>query len=319
MNRKWLSAYIYTLGKPESFLVKLYSGLVANLQKRQLIESFFFIRYYDTGPHIRLRLKGEDAKIDKEVMPILIEYLDSAREMTEKEDASAFRILSYTFVAYEPEVERYGGEEGILIAEDHFQASSLAILAMMAETEKWDYNAAIGSALQLHFSFLFSLSLLPETIHLLLDHIYTGWLPSAIEYPTLIDKRQPGYDEATLEAAYGKSYLKQQPGLMAIAATLHDMAIDTPGEAPGWHEKWTLHARETHDRIMGVVAERATDLDLARTMSEEFAAYLYQSYFHMTNNRLGLQNLDEAFIGYLIRRILEDIRYIPPKVVTSLS
>ena len=33
----------------------------------------------------------------------------------------------------------------------------------------------------------------------------------------------------------------------------------------------------------------------------------------------GLQNLDEAFIGYLIRRILEDIRYIPPKVVTSLS
>ena len=35
--------------------------------------------------------------------------------------------------------------------------------------------------------------------------------------------------------------------------------------------------------------------------------YLYDSYVHMTNNRLGILNRDEAYLGYLIKESLKKL------------
>ncbi|MGB5931124.1 MAG: lantibiotic dehydratase C-terminal domain-containing protein, partial [Cyclobacteriaceae bacterium] len=32
---------------------------------------------------------------------------------------------------------------------------------------------------------------------------------------------------------------------------------------------------------------------------------IYDSYVHMTNNRLGIQNRDEAYLAYLIKKCLD--------------
>ncbi len=87
-------------------------------------ESWFFVRYQDPEPHVRVRFSGDPARLYGEVLPALHA---AARPLLE--EGTLWRIQLDT---YDREVERYGGARGIELCEQIFWHDSDAVLDIVS-------------------------------------------------------------------------------------------------------------------------------------------------------------------------------------------
>jgi thiopeptide-type bacteriocin biosynthesis protein len=88
------------------------------------VDRWFFIRYSDPDWHLRLRCFGPSDNLWAQAQPELSRALDGLLR-----DGLIHRVQYDT---YEREVERYGGEVALPIAEQIFQVDSEAVLEMLA-------------------------------------------------------------------------------------------------------------------------------------------------------------------------------------------
>lgn len=87
------------------------------------IDNWFFIRYNDPEPHIRLRMRGRPAELAAHVLPALERHARTLKECG--------AIASVQLDTYEPEVQRYGGESAIALAEEVFAVDSQVAAAQV--------------------------------------------------------------------------------------------------------------------------------------------------------------------------------------------
>src|SRR5262249_4922426 len=120
---EWLYAKLYTgPATVDQVLRDVVKPVVQKVMDSGAADRWFFIRYRDPDWHLRLRFHGVPARLHKEVLPAL-----QAATAPLLADGLLWRFQLDT---YEREVERYGGVEGILLAERLFHADSDAILAL---------------------------------------------------------------------------------------------------------------------------------------------------------------------------------------------
>jgi thiopeptide-type bacteriocin biosynthesis protein len=118
---RWLYAKLYA-GRP------VHDELLADHLPRLLrdmpdgIDRWFFIRYADPEPHLRLRFHG-DQRMPADAPGILQEWAEGL--------LASGMAGDLVIDAYRPELERYGGPEAIEDAERAFCADSLAALAQL--------------------------------------------------------------------------------------------------------------------------------------------------------------------------------------------
>jgi thiopeptide-type bacteriocin biosynthesis protein len=86
-------------------------------------DAWFFVRYADPDWHLRLRLHGKPERLHTEVLPGL-----EAAAAPLLETGQLWRMQLDT---YEREVERYGGDRGVELAEQLFAADSDAVLSIL--------------------------------------------------------------------------------------------------------------------------------------------------------------------------------------------
>ncbi|HHO5867730.1 TPA: thiopeptide-type bacteriocin biosynthesis protein, partial [Staphylococcus aureus] len=108
----------FSLGYREEILQELHMYLT-----KENISDYFFIQYNDPKPHIRLRLFSSPENLIHDLK--IIEYLHSF-EFVKKIDIAD----------YEREIERYGGEEKIELAEEIFKKDSKNILQLINKKNK---------------------------------------------------------------------------------------------------------------------------------------------------------------------------------------
>jgi len=125
----WLFIKLYLAQDKEAkFLHQHLSPFANHLQERELIDGWFYIRYADHSPHIRVRFHGDKEKMLSSLMPALHDWFLFLLQ---------HQILHDLGIGcYERELERYGGEEVIEVAESFFCADSstaIALLNLMAE------------------------------------------------------------------------------------------------------------------------------------------------------------------------------------------
>ncbi|HWL35039.1 MAG TPA: lantibiotic dehydratase [Frankiaceae bacterium] len=112
---EWLTAKLYT-GKAtaDAVLREVVAPLVA--ETRDAADLWFFLRYGDPEHHLRVRFHGDVLdKLHARVRPLL-------------DDGRVSRVVLDT---YRREVARYGGPEGIVVAEQVFRHDSDAVLAIV--------------------------------------------------------------------------------------------------------------------------------------------------------------------------------------------
>ncbi|HZJ67466.1 MAG TPA: thiopeptide-type bacteriocin biosynthesis protein, partial [Kofleriaceae bacterium] len=131
----WLFLKIYG---GASTLERVFCDAIAPIvcaeRPRGPLTRWFFIRYADPDWHFRLRLRGPADHLHGAVLPAI------ERALRGHHDGGALRRV--TIDTYEPELERYGGPEGMELAETLFEADSEAALAIMAShaadrPERW--------------------------------------------------------------------------------------------------------------------------------------------------------------------------------------
>lgn len=86
---------------------------------------WFFIRYADPHEHLRVRFQGEPGRLHQEVLSLAFQALNPL--------LASGKLWKVELDTYQREIERYGGPEGMLIAEDIFFADSEAVLDILRE------------------------------------------------------------------------------------------------------------------------------------------------------------------------------------------
>jgi thiopeptide-type bacteriocin biosynthesis protein len=107
---------------PRSFEDELIAGplraLGESVTAAGLADGWFFLRYADPAPQLRVRFHGDPETL---LGPLMRQVCEWATELV----ADGTRT-GYAFGTYEREVERYGGEAGVALAEATFVADSPA-------------------------------------------------------------------------------------------------------------------------------------------------------------------------------------------------
>jgi lantibiotic biosynthesis protein len=132
---EWLYAKIYApAALQDSLIIHHMEPFAANAIGNRSADGWFFIRYADPEPHLRLRFCGEPGQLMRDLMPALCQWAGSL--------VAAGHCTRYSLDTYEREVERYGGQKGLSIAEQIFVADSTAVAGLLALREvkriSWD-------------------------------------------------------------------------------------------------------------------------------------------------------------------------------------
>src|SRR5262245_17361535 len=156
-RRDWISMHVFYAANADPMLVDCVTPLLRDLRSRGLTQRHFFIKYWQEGPHIRLRFLPADgvdpAEIKAEAEAAIGEFLQRRPALYELDPESNSEVYkemyvseygeqrwdeeygpdgvmpfqpnnSFQYIAYEPEYDRYGGPDGIEVAEWHFEKSS---------------------------------------------------------------------------------------------------------------------------------------------------------------------------------------------------
>ncbi|MCW3104368.1 MAG: putative Lantibiotic biosynthesis protein [Bacteroidetes bacterium] len=324
----WLSIYLIYNEPWEKLLTECLNPFAKSIIEKSLAERFFFIRYWEKGPHIRLRFEGkaEDLeKIKSLAAKVFCDYFIKYPSFREEpawlkslpEEQQWFPDNSVRYVPYEPETQRYGGPVGLHIAEKQFQSSSSAVLSLIEDSQDWDYTSALGAAIQLHLSFAYAMGMdLDETLRFF-TCTFEGWLPRAyyffekdITAEELADRR-----EKTLEA-FKSTFEKQKESLVPFHESFWQALLENNEFEQEWLNKWIREMKARSNELK--TAQQENTLICPETFGERYPAdipaatrerwILYDSYIHMTNNRLGITNRDEGYLGYIINESLKHLK-----------
>ncbi|WP_077922438.1 lantibiotic dehydratase [Spirosoma sp. 209] len=156
VGSEWFYLKVYTGEKTsDALLLQTIYPVVQQLLKTQIIQEFFFVRYKDTDPHLRLRFRGNAH----------LEFYHHVVRVVEKalaESIEAGIVHRVQVDTYQRELERYGMEH-IGLCETLFHCDSLSTLAFMARTgDAFDENLRFAFAIRKINQLLAGAGLLPD-------------------------------------------------------------------------------------------------------------------------------------------------------------
>ena len=120
---EWLYVKLFTGTATADQVLRRAARAVGSALEAGGANRWFFIRYGDPDWHLRLRVHGAPDRLLHETLPLLHRAMAPLLET-----GQLWRVQLDT---YEREVERYGGEAGIQLAERIFHADSDAVLAIV--------------------------------------------------------------------------------------------------------------------------------------------------------------------------------------------
>jgi thiopeptide-type bacteriocin biosynthesis protein len=319
----WLAGHIFAHSPWENLLTDVVKPFAEKMISEQKAETYFFIRYWENGPHIRFRFKGEQIdKIKDEWLEYFSNYLkdnpsrkDQDYEVELRKKGDWFPLDSVQFIEYEPEIERYGGEKALVVSEKQFKASADACLAIISESDDWSYSRALGAAIQLHLGFAYALGMSLEELSDFCEVVFRGWFPRAFGYtPEMSKDEYTEKSEATLKL-FAEQYEQQGEGLLAYHETVWEAFEADAVFEQEWLNIWVSEMKSVREELEILQTNKEIDYpsyfkidkNLSISAEKQQLWSLYESYVHMTNNRLGIFNQDEAYLGYLIKSCVSEM------------
>lgn len=121
---EWLYAKLYgSSALADGVLANAIRPLADMLLSEGVAERFFFIRYADPRPHLRVRFFGKPERLASTALPQL---LNVCRPLLDE-----CRLHDVQLATYEQEIERYEGPLGMQLSERIFHVDSLACLKLI--------------------------------------------------------------------------------------------------------------------------------------------------------------------------------------------
>lgn len=303
MNQEWLSAHIHFRGSLygpacDRVILDVVEPFVRTCQQREWASQYFFIRYSEDGPHVRLRLQGDNSVLRSTVRPALKEHVRGTLPEAlnpESEATSNGNSSSIRWIPYERETNRYGGEAGVVLAERIFQHSSEISFMLLRDTRDRRHAARLGKGLLAMVVLLYAF--LPDRMQAeeLMQNYGTSYLSSIARS----DEQQ-----ALLQQAFEEGYERQDDTLAAyVNETWKRLEEGAP--LTDVLDTYRRHLQEITEEFRRFLQEgRLVKNDVVLERWAQAVSMIVPSYVHMTNNRLGIPIPEEAYLAHLITKTL---------------
>lgn len=277
----------------EEILQELVTPVARELREAEELDSLFFARYNTPDWQLRFRILGRPGWIRGPVRELVERRLAPLRE--------SGRVEGVEFATYDREIERYGGELGMRMAERLFLYDTLACLDLL-EVERRGELAKTRRE--------FSLVMTDRLLDLLrFDRaarleFYSYGYRWALELGTwtepdlaLLDERYQGLREGLSDLFVG-----EQSG---------DEDLLWGGkEAAGIARRCLEQSLPVAERLLATHSEGRIGQSLV---------YLAWSYAHMHANRLGIDPGPEAILRYFMHRLVQDLPELPRAAVSAAT
>ena len=284
----WVSCHIYYQQPIESVLIKIVKPLLDEFTDSALVSLFFFVRYADQYNHIRLRVKAasvEQVPVLKNDINLYLEknnIFQFTLNLSERSDTAYFK-----FIDYEPEIQRYGGEKALIIAESQFELSSKTVLEILNISPIWSFQRSFITALYLNMAFTFVLYTNPKECIQFWNYNFKTWLHMGIS--------DTCETEILLTNHYSNYFEINKKSICPIIEAVWNSLVEEVTFDEEWMNKWINGMKGIRKALEKV------------EINPMLLNSVYDSYLHMTYNRLGIQNKDESLISFLIYNTLIDM------------
>ena len=318
-NTKWLSVHLFHSNLDDTFIKNSIVPFIHILDEYRSIEKWFFIRYQESGQHIRLRIKCTNpSKIKMLIRRYFNQYFKKnpsiRNQILNNNDKTYKKNDSCQFIEYSPEIERYGGEFAIDIAEFQFYKSSETIIKIFAENEDWNYNKAIISAVYLHMSFSNAVGMSQNESCLFYKKIYLDFIP----YSTILLKGDNSFINEIEKVKrvtefFENTFISQLTKYKNITEVVLGTLNNDEVFGIDWLDNWVINMKTLRSKLDKQYRNKKIIMPSWYREKIDFKIHLklkrmwiiYTSFFHMTNNRLGILNPDESLIAYILYRSLQ--------------
>lgn len=295
--RTWRAIHVHLsdIGLTERFLCERIVPAVARAQASGAVEAAFFIRYWERGPHLRLRVRGASADTCDGLAagfraaigpyvnpapPAAADYLPALGAAPGSAPGAWIAEGEVLAADYEPETARYGGAEALAVNEDLFCLSTQLAAHVVAATPG-KITARVAHALDLMLAAADSVTATVSQTGEFFRRYVQFWGPSEAEGP--------------LDPAAARRLVDLR--CSQRAASRAKVADGPPRDAPG---HWLAGLREA-DREFLRLGEAGRLLwpesdEVASTPESVLGArrLMVISQMHMLNNRLGLTPRQEV-------------------------
>jgi thiopeptide-type bacteriocin biosynthesis protein len=290
-ERRFLSLHAHVSGHENAFLRQVLVPALAALP--QAPAACFFLRYWQGGPHLRLRVRASPAQqaalltqiegrfgiwsqsVGEFTLPDAAEHAAMARRFAALEGVpgEVTMLASPALIpsAYVAEAGKYGGDCGLDIAEQVWHASSAVVLAAN------DANQLQGARRAHH------------GLHMALLAVRAFGLSVA-------QAAQFFGGCAQVWQAYcpGPASVSLEQRLLAQAGALQPM-LAALWEGDEGRDAWSVALRLASQRILEQASPIADAMGgaMTRLPAARIHQYLLSQYLHTNNNRLGINPADE--------------------------
>ncbi|RNL81730.1 hypothetical protein ED312_18540 [Sinomicrobium pectinilyticum] len=287
-QNNWLAAHIFYPGNLDNVLVYLVRPFLNNISvKLQQPTPYFFIRYWEEGSHIRLRLNpvpGKEEFIRKELLTRAASFFREYPALP-RDSGSSLPAPTVQFVPYIPETERYGNLKSLPQAEYQFFRSSAFVLEWLTGTSK---APILIESLRMHLILLLATGQDLNRLNEICTFFIDGWLPRL-------------YDGSTDEAIQKEQWLKlfRQSFLRHSEQILPASGIFREELVQGTADPRSLTFLQANTDIFREYENIGFTDDKMKSV--------ISSMIHMGNNRLGISNHEEAYGMYCTQQCLQFI------------
>jgi thiopeptide-type bacteriocin biosynthesis protein len=321
----WVCAHIYYHASLDRLIDGMARPLVAELRARSLIERHFFVRYWQGGPHLRLRLLALDSGDEARVADALDaagaahlraapsttpvaqhDYLQTAAALSALEAAGSVEPLepdnSIQRRAYTPEYDRYGGsEEAMAAVEAQFAASSDVAFDVIAAGRGREHRT--GQALAM----LLAGGLIAAGDAGDRDAARRYFAATRSEWT----RRPRAVDAVPREPVLDAKFERQRAQLLELAAQVRSRLDPVHADDPTPLARWIRSLRELRGRLCELESRGRLWPGRARGAATEPMPHqgpddILRLCAHMHTNRLGLTLPEERYVRYLSWRIAEE-------------
>jgi thiopeptide-type bacteriocin biosynthesis protein len=285
-----LSIYTGRQDEAEAVIGELVTPLVAHA-RREGVGRWYFSQHADRmGPHVKVRFLGCRSSLDSlrrfelaarnRTMSLAAARTEQHYVLSPLHDASAALAAGVDLQeVHEAELDRFGGPEGLALAEEVFELSSELAMWATQRFSKRQGRSALAALLLSDAAWAMShgtrAAQWPDRTRLSWDYCWDNHLRAST-------------------ADLGRSGAKARAGLAAGLASrttpMHRLMAATAAESSvqNWRRRWT--------RAIDTYLYRA---DKARTSRS--AQHLTFSQSHLMVNRLGFSSWEEASLGIYAR------------------
>ncbi|PWK63662.1 thiopeptide-type bacteriocin biosynthesis protein [Streptomyces sp. CG 926] len=280
----WQSHHLFlhsTTEDTDRFLTRDAAPLLDRLVTAGEAADWFFIRYGQDGPHLRIRVRTTATAADLTRLPDLPDLLARrARQVPAVPGPWPSRHAEIRAVPYVPETRRYGGPRALPVAEALFADSTRTALDVLRALPATNTAASrLTAAADLAHTTAYALGMDPLAAARWLRAHAAGWR-WVTEVPLL--------PAAAVHTRVNTVHAAQRTTLAGRAADLRERL--QAGTAAPWLAYWAERVRE---------ADAAPDGPGERTR-----AGIWGSQLHMLFNRLGVSPDEERAVCRLAARTL---------------